>query len=98
MLEAVLEHLKRDAPHAVDRLKQWLAIPSVSTVPSYADDVRRSGEWATWFLRDAGFNTYKQLAEANPDQMRRMLDVKNWQRVNVESWIEQARDWAQREQ
>ena len=50
-----------------------------------------------WRLRDAGVHTYKQLASADPDQLRRMLDVKNWQRVNVESWIEQARDWAQRE-
>jgi hypothetical protein len=25
-----------------------------------------------------------------------MLDIKNWQRANVASWIEQARDWAQR--
>jgi predicted flap endonuclease-1-like 5' DNA nuclease len=49
-----------------------------------------------WKLRDAGFNTFKQLAAANPDQLRRMLDVKKWQRVNFESWIEQARDWAQR--
>jgi predicted flap endonuclease-1-like 5' DNA nuclease len=49
-----------------------------------------------WKLRDAGFNTHMQLAAADPDQLRRMLDIKNWQRVNVESWIEQARDWAQR--
>jgi len=50
-----------------------------------------------WKLRDAGVSTYKQLAASNPEQLRRMLDVKSWQRVNVESWIEQARDWAQRE-
>jgi hypothetical protein len=25
-----------------------------------------------------------------------MLDVKGWQRVNIESWIEQARDWAEK--
>ena len=49
-----------------------------------------------WKLRDAGFHTYKQLAAADPEQLRRMLDVKNWQRVKVESWIEQARDWTQR--
>jgi predicted flap endonuclease-1-like 5' DNA nuclease len=51
-----------------------------------------------WRLRDAGFHTYKQLATADPEQLRRMLDVKNWQRVKVGSWIEQARDWAQRGQ
>lgn len=49
-----------------------------------------------WKLRDVGINTYKQLASADPDQVRRMLDIKKWQRVNIEAWVEQARDWAQR--
>ena len=49
-----------------------------------------------WKLRDAGCNSFKQLAAADPDQLRRMLDIKNWQRVNIESWVGQARDWAQR--
>lgn len=49
-------------------------------------------------LREIGFNTYRQLVEADPDRIRRMLDIQKWQRVNVESWIEQARDWAQRNQ
>jgi predicted flap endonuclease-1-like 5' DNA nuclease len=50
-----------------------------------------------WKLRDVGVNTYQQLAAADPDQLRRMLDIKEWQRVDIGSWIEQARDWAQRE-
>jgi predicted flap endonuclease-1-like 5' DNA nuclease len=49
-----------------------------------------------WKLRDVGINTFKQLASANPDQIRRLLDIKKWQRVNIEAWVEQARDWAQR--
>lgn len=66
---------------------------------SHPDDltvIKGIGPVYQWKLRDAGFNTYKQLAAANPEQLRRMLDVKNWQRVNIESWIEQSRDWAQR--
>ena len=49
-----------------------------------------------WKLRDIGISTYKQLATADPAQMRRQLDVKKWQRVNIESWVEQARDRVQR--
>ena len=49
-----------------------------------------------WKLRDIGVGSYQQLATADPEQLRRMLDIKNWQRVNIASWIEQARDWAQR--
>jgi predicted flap endonuclease-1-like 5' DNA nuclease len=66
------------------------------THPDDLTVIKGIGPVYQWKLRDAGFNTYKQLASADPDQMRRMLDVKNWQRVNVEAWIAQARDWAQR--
>ena len=67
------------------------------THPDDLTVIKGIGPVYQWRLRDAGVHTYKQLASADPDQLRRMLDVKNWQRVNVESWIEQARDWAQRE-
>jgi predicted flap endonuclease-1-like 5' DNA nuclease len=49
-----------------------------------------------WKLRDAGINTYKQLAAADPAQIRRLLSIKKWQRANIEAWVDQARDWAQR--
>jgi predicted flap endonuclease-1-like 5' DNA nuclease len=68
------------------------------THPDDLTVIKGVGPVYQWKLRDAGFNTYKQLASADPDQLRRMLDVKNWQRVNVEAWIEQARDWAQRDE
>jgi len=66
------------------------------THPDDLTVIKGIGPVYQWKLRDAGFNTFKQLAEADPDQMRRMLDIKNWQRVNIEAWIAQARDWAQR--
>jgi predicted flap endonuclease-1-like 5' DNA nuclease len=66
------------------------------THPDDLSVIKGIGAVYQWKLRDAGFNTYKQLSEANPDQLRRMLGVKNWQRVNVEAWIGQARDWMQR--
>ncbi len=45
-------------------------------------------------LRDIGFNSFDQLAQADPERLRRMLGIKNWQRTNIESWLEQARDWS----
>lgn len=47
-------------------------------------------------LRDIGFNSFEQLVKADPDRLRRMLDIKSWQRADVEFWIEQARDWVER--
>ena len=67
------------------------------THPDDLTVVKGIGPVYQWKLRDAGVNTYGQLAASDADQLRRMLDVKEWQRVNVESWIEQAHDWAQRE-
>jgi predicted flap endonuclease-1-like 5' DNA nuclease len=66
------------------------------THPDDLTVIKGIGPVYQWKLRDAGCNSYKQLAAADPDQLRRMLDVKNWQRVNIESWVSQARDWAQR--
>lgn len=66
------------------------------THPDNLTVIKGIGPVYQWKLRDAGINTYKHLASADPHQVRRMLDVKKWQRVNVEAWVEQARDWAQR--
>jgi predicted flap endonuclease-1-like 5' DNA nuclease len=66
------------------------------THPDDLTVIKGVGPVYQWKLRDAGCNSFKQLASADPDQLRRMLDIKNWQRVNIEAWINQARDWAQR--
>ena len=44
-LEPVLEHAESDFENAVSRYLDFLRIPSVSTDPSYKDDVRRAGAW-----------------------------------------------------
>ena len=66
------------------------------THPDDLTVIKGIGPIYQWKLRDAGCNSYRQLASADPDQLRRMLDIKNWQQVNIEAWISQARDWAQR--
>jgi predicted flap endonuclease-1-like 5' DNA nuclease len=66
------------------------------THPDDLTVIKGVGPVYQWKLRDAGVHTYKDLASSDPAQLRRMLDVKSWQRVNIESWIEQARDWAAR--
>lgn len=67
------------------------------THPDDLTVIKGIGSVYQWKLRDAGVHTYAQLARSDPAQLRRMLDVEEWQQVGVESWIEQARDWAQRE-
>lgn len=53
---AVLEYLKSHDAAAVNRLVEWLRIPSVSTDPAYKGDVRRAAEWAAAQLTELGFS------------------------------------------
>ena len=53
----VRRHVADGADAFVDRLVEWLRIPSVSADPDHADDVRRSAEWLAAELRAAGFPT-----------------------------------------
>lgn len=67
--------------------------PSYRRVP--LDDltaIRGIGKVYQLKLRDAGITTYRQLAEAEPQWLRRLLDLQDWQRANVEAWIQQASD------
>jgi predicted flap endonuclease-1-like 5' DNA nuclease len=66
------------------------------THPDDLTVIKGIGPVYQWKLRDAGVHTYKDLALSEPPQLRRMLDVKSWQQVNIDSWIEQARDWAEK--
>ena len=53
----VRRHVAEGTDAFVDRLAEWLRIPSVSADPDRASDVRRSAEWLADELRAAGFPT-----------------------------------------
>ncbi|MBS0198316.1 MAG: dipeptidase [Planctomycetes bacterium] len=53
--QSVLEFLDRNDAAATQRLVDWLRIPSISTDPKYAADVRRAAEWVAGQLKDLGF-------------------------------------------
>ncbi len=46
-LQPLLDHLDADHHHAVQRMCDLLAIPSVSTDPAYAADVRKAASWVS---------------------------------------------------
>ena len=54
-MERVIETLRQGRESHVDKLKEWLRIPSVSTDSARAGDVRRAGEFVRDELADAGF-------------------------------------------
>ncbi|MEM9415603.1 MAG: M20/M25/M40 family metallo-hydrolase [Planctomycetota bacterium] len=53
-LETALAHLDADQQNAVDRLKDLLAIPSVSTDPAFAGHVKDASDWVAAFCSDMG--------------------------------------------
>jgi acetylornithine deacetylase/succinyl-diaminopimelate desuccinylase-like protein len=48
------ENLAAARPQQLDALKEWLRIPSVSTLPEHKDDVRAAAQWLVSFLQQAG--------------------------------------------
>ncbi len=44
-------------------------------------------------LRNMGIDSFQQLANLDPKHLQRILDIKNWQRVDIEDWVAQAKDW-----
>jgi acetylornithine deacetylase/succinyl-diaminopimelate desuccinylase-like protein len=47
-------HLEATRDARIESLKDFLRIPSISTLPEHAPDVRRAAEWLATVLRDAG--------------------------------------------
>lgn len=52
----VAKHLLANQRECLDRLIEWLRIPSISTDPAYRDDTKRAAEWAAVHLKGSGFN------------------------------------------
>lgn len=78
----------------VDELRQKFAAYR-KTHPDELTHIKGIGPVFQRKLRDVGFNSFEDLAQADPAQIRRMLDIKTWQKVDIESWVQQAKDWAE---
>ena len=58
--------------------------------------IKGIGRIYQWKLRDAGYSTYGQLADADADELCQLLDVKSWQNTDPQSWIDQTKMLIQR--
>jgi len=65
-LDALFSHIDRDFDNAVERLKSFLRIPSVSTDPKYKNDVKRAAEHVAADLRSIGFVTTVHETPGHP--------------------------------
>jgi acetylornithine deacetylase/succinyl-diaminopimelate desuccinylase-like protein len=51
---AVVDRLEKNEAEAIERLKEWLSIPSVSTDPAHREECRSAAQWAVDFLQNIG--------------------------------------------
>lgn len=65
-VDKVLASADRAFDASVERLAEVLRIPSVSTDPAYAPEVRRCAEWMAEALRNVGFNATSHATPGHP--------------------------------
>src|SRR5690606_39277672 len=65
-LSPVLDRLRADFDEAVDRLCDLLRIPSVSTDPTYKQDVVRAAQWMVDDLKSMGFEAGLRQTPGHP--------------------------------
>ena len=68
----------------------------ITTHPDDLTAIRGIERAYQWRLRDAGISSYSRLANTTPKQLCEILGVPDWQKLELESWIEQAKVLAQR--
>ncbi len=73
-VQTALQCLERERPAAIERLKQLLAIPSVSTDPAYAGHVRRAAEWVASTLRETGMTAAVLPTAGHPVVLAKSAD------------------------
>jgi acetylornithine deacetylase/succinyl-diaminopimelate desuccinylase-like protein len=61
MAQAALQYAQKDQKQALEELKELLRIPSISTLPDHAKDVRRAADWITQKLKAIGFENIQLL-------------------------------------
>lgn len=65
-LNAILDRLDQDRDAALERLKAFLRIESVSTDSAYKSECRKAAEWLAADLRDIGFDAELRDTPGHP--------------------------------
>ena len=65
-LDAVLARIDASQTAALDRLKELLRIPSISTDPAHAEDCHHAADWLVSELTDLGFEASKRTTPGRP--------------------------------
>ena len=64
--EAALQWIRQNKVQALDTLKQFLTIPSVSTDPDHKEDMQRAAEWLAKKLEEIGLKSRVYPTDGHP--------------------------------
>lgn len=92
-LEEKLERLRNQLKDAEDTIAQLRAAPVASTVSKIPDRLEKIHGIGAVFARrlnEAGIHTFAELAQLTPNQIRDIVAVDEWQKIEPEAWIAEA--------
>ncbi len=86
-----------DSDATIASLRQQLAELSakVAEQKDRLERVKGIGAVFAKKLNDAGITTFEQLAQQTPERIREIIQPQEWQKVEPEVWIEQAKSFAE---
>jgi predicted flap endonuclease-1-like 5' DNA nuclease len=84
-LDADIDILKTQGPRVI------------RTRPVRLTDIKGVGPVFAAYLYEAGIENYEQLAALTPEELRNLIQVPEWRKIDAEGWIEQARLLASQE-
>ncbi len=89
-----------DSDATISALRQQLAELSakVSNKKDRLEMVKGIGAVFAKKLNDAGITTFEQLAQQSPERIREIIQPQEWQKVEPEAWIAQAKSFAEQAQ
>ncbi len=82
-LQSVLDRLAEGRTAALERLFQFLAIPSISTDPAYHESCLQAADWCADALRDIGFDARVEPTEGKPMVLAQWRDPAGAKRPHV---------------
>ena len=65
-VDSVLTRIDNDLPNAIERLKELLRIPSISTDPAFADHCQVAADWLVADLESIGIKASKRQTPGHP--------------------------------
>ncbi len=81
---AAVAYARKNRGRFVDELKELLRIPSISTAPEHAGDVRRAAEFVAAGLRAAGLDGVRLIETSAGDRQGHPLVYGEWMGAGVE--------------